>query len=446
MDTSQISRDDPERRGILSRLLAVFSEVQAGESRTVLLMSSNIFLVLVCYYILKTLREPLILLEGGAIGKSYAAAGQALILMAFIPAYSWFASRVDRMKLILGVTLFFLINIEMFALAVSAGVPYVGTMFFIWVGFFSLAIIAQFWSYANDIYSEGAGNRLFPIIGVGLTAGAPVGAFLASKLFESGIRLALMMHLSAAILLVTVGLYLLIDRREERNPRASAPAHKVLAPGNGFALVFKSRYISLIALLLILLNLVNTTGEYILAEMVTRQAAALQASNPALDVGAFIGAFYGNFFFWVNIMAVTIQAFLVSRLVKYAGLAGVLLALPVIALGAYGVIAAGVGFSIIRWAKSAENSSDYSIMNTARHLLWLPTTREEKYKAKQALDTFFVRAGDVLSALFVYLGTQVLHLQVTGFAIGNLLLITLWIALGLLILREHRRLTAKSGG
>ncbi len=180
--------------------------------------------------------------------------------------------------------------------------------------------------------------------------------------------------------------------------------------------------------------------------MVTRQAAALQASNPALDVGAFIGAFYGNFFFWVNIMAVTIQAFLVSRLVKYAGLAGVLLALPVIALGAYGVIAAGVGFSIIRWAKSAENSSDYSIMNTARHLLWLPTTREEKYKAKQALDTFFVRAGDVLSALFVYLGTQVLHLQVTGFAIGNLLLITLWIALGLLILREHRRLTAKSGG
>jgi AAA family ATP:ADP antiporter len=223
-------------------------------------------------------------------------------------------------------------------------------------------------------------------------------------------------------------------------------AHQKLAPGNGFSLVFKSRYISLIALLLIVLNLVNTTGEYILAEMVTRQADSLQALDPAFDKGAYIGAFYGNFFFWVNILAVTIQAFLVSRLVKYAGLAGVLMALPVIALGTYGVIAAGAGFGLIRWAKSAENSADYSIMNTARHLLWLPTNREEKYKAKQTLDTFFVRAGDVLSAFFVFIGTELLHLRITGFAIGNLLLISVWITLGLLILRENRRIAGSVGG
>ena len=93
--------------------------------------------------------------------KTFAAAGQALVLMAFVPAYSWFASRVDRMNLIVGVTLFFVANILAFAFAVHAGVPFVGVAFYVWVGFFSLSIIAQFWSYANDIYTKDAGNRLF---------------------------------------------------------------------------------------------------------------------------------------------------------------------------------------------------------------------------------------------------------------------------------------------
>ena len=124
-----------------------------------------------------------------------------------------------------------------------------------------------------------------------------------------------------------------------------------------------------------------------------------------------------------------------SRLVKYTGLRGALLALPLIALGGYTIIAAGVGFSVVRWIKTAENATDYSIMNTARQLLWLPTTREEKYKAKQAIDTFFVRGGDVLSAAAVYLGTNVLHLKVTQFAEINIVLTFVWMGVALLILR-----------
>src|SRR5262249_14843993 len=77
---------------------------------------------------------------------------------------------------------------------------------------------------------------------------------------------------------------------------------------------------------------------------------------------------------------------------------GVVLALPLVSLGTYGVVASGVGLAVLRWAKIAENATDYSIMNTARQMLWLPTSREEKYKAKQAADTFVVRSGDMLSA------------------------------------------------
>ena len=167
--------------GPLDRLLGLFSEVHAGEGSRALLMLANIFLILVCYYIIKTVREPLILntevpgflqnlgIRGPAEVKTYAAAAQAVILMAFVPAYSWFASRVDRMKLIYGMTIFFAANIVLFAMTVGSGVHLMGIIFYVWVGFFSLSIIAQFWSYANDIYSRPAGGRLFPLIAVGST-------------------------------------------------------------------------------------------------------------------------------------------------------------------------------------------------------------------------------------------------------------------------------------
>src|SRR5213594_1721672 len=110
----------------LDRALSLFTDVRAGEGATAVLMLVNIFLLLICYSVIKTVREPLILLGGGAEVRSYAAAGQALLLMGFVPLYSWFASRVDRAKLLVGVTVFFIVCIELFAMAVAAKVPYVG--------------------------------------------------------------------------------------------------------------------------------------------------------------------------------------------------------------------------------------------------------------------------------------------------------------------------------
>src|SRR4029077_6596215 len=132
-------------------------------------------------------------------------------------------------------------------------------------------------------------------------------------------------------------------------------------------------------------------------------ANAMRAADPAFNRQAYIGAFTGGYQFWVNVTALLIQTVLTARLVKATGLRGVLLALPLIALGGYTIIAAGVGFAFVRWVKTVENATDYSLITTARQLLWLPTSREEKYKAKQPIDTFFVRGGDLLSAGAVYL-------------------------------------------
>jgi len=431
--------------GFLDGVLRLFSDVRPGEAGTAILLLVNLFLLLVGYYILKTVREPLILATGGAEMKAYASAGQALTLMGFVPIYSWLASRVDRLKLIVCLLAFFIVVIELFYLGARGAVPYVGFAFFIFVGIFSLASIAQFWAYANDLYTKQAGDRLFPIIAIGATGGSWLGSWIAEELFKADVHLYNMLHLTVALLVVHLLIYWVVNRREGgRAGQPRAAAQTTLGGPGGFSLVFNSPYLRLIALLLVLLNIVNTTGEYILGRLVVGAASAAAAANPALSRESFIGSFYGSYFFWVNVAALVIQAFLVSRIVKYLGIAGVILALPLVALGAYSTIALGASLAVVLWAKTAENATDYSAMNTGKQMLWLPTSREAKYKAKQAVDTFFVRIGDLLSAGLVFVGTTWLALGVSGFALANVVLTVAWLAVAVLLLREHRRVVAQA--
>ena len=418
-------------------LLSLFGDVRENEGVTTLLLLLNLFVMLAGYYVCKTVREPLILTGGGAEMKSYAAAGQALLLMGFVPLYGWFASRVDRIRLLLGVSIFFIINLELFWLAGRAGLPYLGIAFFIWVGIFNNAVIAQFWSYGNDLFDKPTGERLFPIIGIGATLGSPLGAWFAGLLFKRGADPFNLLQLAVVCLSLSMLLYWVVELREGR--RRSHHVAKLDRAQNGFALLLNSPYLGMICLLLLLLNLVNTTGEYILSSSVVQHADQLAAADPSFNKGAYIGAFYGDYFFWVNILAVVLQSFVASRLVKYLGMGGALFALPFVALGAYGVLAAGGSLAVARWAKTAENATDYSIMNVARQMLWLPTSREEKYKAKQAADTFIVRSGDVLSAALVWVGTEVLRVGYREFAFANVMLVAMWIGLSYLLLREYRR-------
>jgi len=174
--------------------------------------------------------------------------------------------------------------------------------------------------------------------------------------------------------------------------------------------------------------------------LVVTRASELAAGDSAFDQNDYIGAFYGSYFFWVNVVAVLLQAFVASRLVKRFGLAGLLFALPIIALGAYGFVALGATLVIVRWAKTAENSTDYSLMNTAKQILWLRTTREEKYKAKQTVDSFFVRLGDLLAAFVVFAGTAWLAPDASGFAMINLGLVVVWLVLAWALVRRNRQL------
>src|SRR6185503_20248951 len=204
------------------RFLSIFADVRGGEALTALLLMLNIFCLLAAYYLLKTIREPLILTTpGGAEVKSYSAAAIAGLLIILVPLYSAVASRVSRVKLINGVTLFFAACLIGFFALSRTGVP-IGVAFFIWVGIFNLMVIAQMWAFANDVYTVEQGKRLFAIVGFGASLGAIAGSFTTGQLVKLYGPYPFMLG-ACALLVLCMVMTNVVNAREKRARAAQAP-------------------------------------------------------------------------------------------------------------------------------------------------------------------------------------------------------------------------------
>jgi AAA family ATP:ADP antiporter len=448
------SADDD--RTALERSLRIVTDVRQGEGVLSLTLALNVFLLLTAYYVIKPVREALILdMESGAEYKSYMSAVIALLLLFAVPAYARFVDKLPRLRLVVTVTLFFASHLVLF-FAASQFEPLrrnMGLVFFVWIGIFNMMVVAQLWSFANDLVTEEQGKRLFALVALGATLGAALGSTVAAWLIEPLGRYALLL-VSAAILVGCAFLFVVSERRSvefrERHSQdallgagsATAKHEKRERPKGAFALVVRHRYLLAIALFTLVFSWANTNGEYMFGKLV--KAAATEAVKrgelqPA-GVGDFIGRTYAEFFIAVNVLAVLLQAFVVSRIAKYGGTGPALFVLPFISLvNGIAVIAVPM-LAVLRIGKTLENATDYSLNNTVRQMLWLPTTYEMKFKAKQAVDTFFVRIGDVSSALLVYVGAELLSWSVRGFAAANVALAAAWIFFGWRIRREAARL------
>lgn len=422
-------RDHP-----IEALMRPFAEVRAGEGPTALLLLANVFLLLTTYYLLKVAREPLILTGGGAEVKSFAAAGQAGLLVVVAWVYGAIARRVGRIQLIATVSVFFALNLVVFWLLGTLGVR-LGVPFYLWVGVFNLTVIAQFWAFAADVYTPEQGKRLFPIIGIGSSVGAVLGAWIAGRLLVLGPYV--LMLVAAVLLLACLGITWTVHRREvQRATRAVAKTEEEpLGAESGFALVRRERYLLALGALAFVLNWVNSNGEYILDRTLMAEAQQ-QAAHAGVGLTQFVGAFKAEYFQWVNALGVLCQLFLVSRVIKYVGLRGALFVTPVVSLAVYVTLAFAPVLGVIRIGKVAENSLDYSLQSTASQGLWLVATRQEKYKAKQVIDTFLVRAGDVMSAVLVGIGTLA-GLSTVQFVAGNAILAIVWIGVLVVVAREY---------
>jgi AAA family ATP:ADP antiporter len=463
LQNKDISREKTAPAGISYKLLRLFTVIHPGESGTALLLMLNVFLLLAAYYIIKPVRTALIVAGKGAEWESYLNAIIAVLLIFVVKAFSSLASRLPRQKLISWVTAFFISNLVVFYFLSFTGISLgnMGIIFFIWMGIFNVLVVAQFWGFANDLYSEEAGKRLFPIVAFGAASGGFAGSRIAGWLIRP-IGLYQMMLVSGAMLGLCIILTLIIHRREVKKRQArisegkdsqteiagtksAEDQEKPLEKGGGFQLLFKKRYLLYIAFFVLILNFVNTNGQYMLHNIFEEAAveAVESGTSEGLNIQEYIGAYEANFMMYFNLLGMIIQLFIVSRVFKWFGVRVALFILPFIALGGYFLIAVGASLMITFWVKVAENGTDYSLMNTTRHALFLITTREEKYKAKAAIDTFFHRAGDVLSALIVFLGTTYLAFNTARFGAFNVGLIIIWLIIGGLIFREHKRLSAE---
>jgi len=451
--TQELARSSPASTEPpwLSRLLAPVTEVRPGEAVTALIMTANVFLMLTAYYLIKPVREALILaLESGAEYKSYMSAAIAVVLLFAVPAYAKIVDKLPRRKLVVGVSLFFALHLMLFfAASLSPALrSEMGLLFYLWVGIFNMMVVAQFWAFANDIYGVEQGKRIFPLIALGASLGAAVGSKIASGLIPL-FGLFPMLLVAAALLATCAALFLLADAREAaRSKDVQALLAVVSTPpksgAGAFQIVFQHRYLLLIAAFSLVFSWVNSNGEYLLGKLI--KAAAVEAVGrneiASSGVGAYIGAAYGEFFFYVNVLGVLLQSFVVSRLIRWIGIGPAFFVLPVIALADASAVAFVPLLAVLRIGKVAENATDYSLNNTLRQMLWLVTTREMKYKAKQAVDTFCVRMGDVSSALLVYAGTAFFGFTVRKFSIVNVALVGLWLVLAVAIVREQARMTA----
>lgn len=455
------------RPSLLDRSLRLFTDVRAGEGVTALLMAANVFLILAAYYAIKPVRDALVLAQEGPEIRAYLNTATVLVLALVVPAYGWLADRYPRRRLINVVTWIFAGCLVAFFFAGQAGIP-VGMPFFVFASMLAVMIVAQFWSFANDIYRREEGERLFPLVAFGASLGGVVGVTMIAEVIEdAGVYVPML--IAAGILLAELQITNYVDRREQRSRESRQPdghtTATVSATGsfraprnleeleeaaqrerqeydartrdeeaeeyegessgrNAFSLVARTPYLLLICLLVLFLNWVNTNGEYILSRVVTDMAAD---AGPEAAQEQAIGSFYAIFYRNVNIAGLLIQLFLVSRIIKYIGIRWAVMILPVISLGVYSTIAFIPALGVIRWAKTAENSTDYSLNNTIRHALFLPTTREQKYKGKQVSDSWFHRAGDVMSSLTVLVGAALLGLSTTAFAMTNLVLATIFL-------------------
>ncbi|NVJ66561.1 MAG: ATP translocase [Gammaproteobacteria bacterium] len=410
------------RLNLFERFISRFAWVKPGEGRSVLLLFFGLFTLMFAYYLLKVIRDPLILKDGTAELKSYTTAGQAVVLLIIIPFFTQyfykFSNAKDKTLFIRKVVVIFAGCLSLFAVGVAFNWS-ISIAFYIWLGVFSVILVSLYWSFCADCFNVKSGQRLFTIIALGGSIGAWLGALAAGWLYPL-IGVLGLIFISTVLLLA---LATIIKASMKSIPEDAKPidVHEKEAQKaqwhRGFGLIFKRKYLLAIASFIVILNWINSMGEYVLAKFV-KQAVATSSKAPEL----FMTEFYSNYIGWFTLIGLALQLFVVTRLFRLIGVGASIMILPVVMMINYGVLFMLPVFTIAKWALIAENSVNYSIQNTSRHALFLPVPREEKYLSKNVIEAFFYRFGDLLYAATVFIGVTYFDLEIGGFIAFNFIM------------------------
>jgi AAA family ATP:ADP antiporter len=363
---------------------------------------------------------------------------QAVLLIVILPIYGQLVRRVATNRVFQVVMGFFALNLVAFHVIGSLGVRF-SFAFFVWASIFAVMAVTQFWAFATDLLDVSTGTRLFGVIAVGVSGGAWAGASLASVGFAAigpyGLMLAAAGVLVVAIILCEVARRTVRSADRRRNEDAAGSTGAAQRWLGGIAVVGRSRYLIGIAALVVLVNWITSTGDYVM----TNWLADVARERAPGDPGAYIGVFMGRYCSTITLIGFLVQLLLVSRIINAAGLARALLVTPIAILAGFCLIGLVPAFAVLQSVLMLQRSLDYSLLNTTRSALLLPTTREEKYQAKTAIDTLFYRLGDLLSSLGVFIGLRLVDDARVPFVWLAIVLAATMTAVAWLIGREYRR-------
>ena len=408
----------------LLNIISRFVSVRPRELLALLASCAYFYLLLCAYYIIRPIRDEMVIANGVA-NIQWLMLLTMLVLLLITPVFGWITTRFRTRQFLSYCTLFFAANLVVFFFLfdVTERSPLVTRAFFIWVNVFNMFIVSLFWSFMNDVFSRQQAKRLFAFIAAGGTAGALTGPLITTTLVQA-IGLSYLLLISATVLSCTAICISWLSRWQNEDYALHSSAghqikNKALRGGiwGGFSLILKSPYLLGICAFIILYAASITFVQI-------RQAELIEAaySDPASRTKLF-----SQIDFAVNALALLFQLFLTSQLIRWIGYRASLLLVPLgITLG-FGLMAVSPVLAVMIGVEVFRRAGDYAIMKPTREMLFSVVSREEKYKAKNFIDTAILRTGNTTSAL-AYSGLRSIGIAGAGIAGISLALGAAWCA------------------
>jgi AAA family ATP:ADP antiporter len=421
----------------LARLLKAVANVEPEETKAVVVSFVYFALLMGSYFIVRPVRDAMGTVYGvGSLQELYTGTFAASFLLA--PAYAWLASRIRLSTFLPWVYGFIAVTMVvffgLFETVERQQDRWVAALFFVWVSTFNVLIISVFWSLMADTFSRSQAKRLFGFVAAGGTVGTIGGPALAASLVDAVGTNALML-ISAAGFTITAWLVRVLDREKRRlgatgeGQRTTLDRTLAGNPFEGFTLLFRSRYLLMIALFILLMTTISTIIYFQLGDLISKTFESREARTRA----------YAMIDLAVNGSTVFLQLFGTGRLIERYGVAAGLLLNPAIMVVAFVAVAFSPVLLVLGSIQVVRRFAEYAIAKPSREMLFTVVDQESKYKAKNVIDTVVYRFGDVTSA---WLSAAVLPFGVGGLAVAGIIMSACWFPIAYLLGKRYESVRA----
>jgi ATP:ADP antiporter, AAA family len=423
---------------MLARLLKTVANVEPDEVKAVVVSFLYFALLMASYFIVRPVRDAMGTVYGVAnLQELYT--GTFIVSFIVAPAYAFLASRIKLATFLPWVYGFIALTMvvfyALFETVEQQQDRWVAALFFVWVSTFNVLIISVFWSLMADTFSRTQAKRLFGFLAAGGTVGTIGGPALAALLVNT-VGTNTLMLISAAGFLATAWLVRVLDQEKQRLRAIGGEAQSTTLdrrlggnPLEGFTLLFRSPYLLMIALFILLMTTISTIIYFQLGDLITKAFASREARTQA----------YATIDLVVNGTTVFLQLFGTGRIIERYGVTAGLLLNPVIMVFAFLAVAFSPVLLVLGSIQVLRRFAEYAIAKPSREMLFTVVDQESKYKAKNVIDTVVYRFGDVASA---WLSAAVLPFGVAGLAVAGIIMSALWFPIAYLLGKRYENVRA----